>query len=49
MATTWELQRGSGVQADVIACHVSDFIQARDTPNTLVYEALHAGVRIDER
>lgn len=45
---TWELQRKSGVRADVIACHASDFATARDTANTLAYEAAHAGVRIDE-
>ena len=44
---TWKLQRHSGVRADVIACYASDFAMARDTTNTLAYEAAHAGVRID--
>jgi len=46
---TWELTRGSGVRADVVACYTSEFAKARDTTNTLAYEAVHAGVRIDER
>lgn len=45
----WELQRDSGVQADVVACHTSEFVLARHTTNTLAYEAAHAGVRIHER
>lgn len=47
--TTWELQRHSGVRADVIACRTSDFDLTRDTANTLAYEAAHSGIRIDER
>lgn len=48
VTVTWALQRNSGVRADVIACHASDFATARNTVNTLAYEAAHAGVRIDE-
>ncbi len=45
----WELTRESGVRADLVACHVSDFASARHTTNTLAYEAVHAGVKIHER
>lgn len=45
----WQLQRGSGVHADVIPCRASDFRGARDTVNTLAYVVAHEGVLIRER
>ena len=35
--------------ADIILCPLAEFIEDRDTPNTLAYEAAHHGVTIYER
>lgn len=42
----WRLTKQAGVPADVILCRASEFEDARDTPNTLAFEAAHAGVPI---
>ena len=46
---TCEIRKASLVNADVIACHASDFAEARNTPNTMAYEVTHGGVLIYER
>ena len=45
----YRLRRETRTRADVILCPASEFIDDRDTPNTLAYEAAHNGVRIYER
>lgn len=45
----WELRRQARVRADVIACGASDFREGAKVPNTLAYEATHAGRLIYER
>jgi uncharacterized protein len=45
----WNLQRGCGVAADVLACRASDFHAAKGTVNTLSYEVEQQGTRIDGR
>ena len=45
----WRLQKESGVRSDVVLCRAADFHDARDTPNTIAYEAAHDGVLIYER
>jgi len=35
----WQIQRGSGVYADVIACRASELREDLDTVNTLSYSA----------
>jgi predicted nucleotidyltransferase len=45
----WQLKRGCGVPADVIACRASEFRAACDTVNTLSYVVANEGVRIDDR
>ncbi len=45
----WRLQKEAGVSADVILGTVSEFEEARDTVNTLAFEAAHHGVPIYER
>lgn len=45
----WQLQRGSGIHADVIPCRATDFRDDRDTVNTLSYIVVREGVRIRER
>lgn len=45
----WQLKDRSGVRADVVLCRSADFREARDTVNTLAFEAAHAGVLIHER
>lgn len=47
--TGWNLQRGSGVRADVIACRAREFEQDRSTTNTLAYEAWTRGILLYER
>ena len=44
--TGWRLTKQSGVPSDVILCRDSEFRDARETPNTLSYEAAHHGVLI---
>ncbi len=46
---TWRLRRESNVNADVVACHSSEFREARDTPNTIAYDVAREGVLIHER
>jgi predicted nucleotidyltransferase len=45
----WQLQRGSGVHADVIPCKATDFRNACDTVNTLSYVVACEGVLIYDR
>lgn len=42
----WRLVKQAHVPADVILCRASEFEEARNTPNTLAYEAAHSGVPI---
>lgn len=49
MFAGYRLRRETRTRADVILCPVSEFIEDRDTPNTLAYEAAHHGVPIYER
>jgi uncharacterized protein len=45
----YRLRRETRTRADIILCPVSEFIEDRDTPNTLAYEAAHNGVLLYER
>jgi predicted nucleotidyltransferase len=45
----YRLRRELRTRADIILCPVSEFLEDRDTPNTLAYEAAHHGVTIYER
>jgi len=46
---TFRLRKESGLPIDVVACHLSDFGDSKDTPNTLAYEVTHGGVLLYER
>lgn len=43
----WRLQREAGIPADVIPCRARTFREYAGTVNTLSYEVLHDGVRLD--
>lgn len=43
----WRLQREAGIPADVIPCRAKTFREYAGTVNTLSYEVLHDGVRLD--
>lgn len=45
----YRLRRETATRADVILCAESEFVEDRDTPNTLAYEAAHFGAVIYER
>jgi predicted nucleotidyltransferase len=45
----YRLRRETATRADVILCAESEFVEDRDTPNTLAYEAAHFGTVIHER
>ena len=45
----WRLQNEAHIQADVIPCRASDFLEDRETRNTLAFEVATAGVLIYER
>jgi hypothetical protein len=45
----WQLQRGSGVYADVIPCRAGEFRDDLGTVNTLSYSVASEGVLIYER
>jgi len=45
----WNLQKGSGVRADVLACRKSDFLEDKSTPNTLAFDAAVDGVLVYEQ
>lgn len=45
----YRLRRETRTLADVILCPHSEFVEDRDTPNTLAYEAAHHGAAIYER
>lgn len=47
--TGWRMQKEAGVPSDVLVCRATDFQEDRDTPNTIAFEAAHAGVLIYER
>ena len=44
----WQLQKNSGVYADIFLCRSSDFESCRDVPNTLVNCASSEGVLLYE-
>ena len=46
---SWRLRKESGTRADVVPCHLADFREDHDTPNTMAYEVAHEGVLIYER
>jgi predicted nucleotidyltransferase len=43
----WKVKRRSGVCADLLTVRMSDFIEARDTVNTLSHAVVREGVRLD--
>lgn len=43
----WKLQREAGIPADVIPCRAQTFREYAGTVNTLSYEVLHDGIRLD--
>lgn len=45
----WRLQNEAGIHADVIPCRACDFIEDRETRNTLAFEVATAGVLLYER
>jgi predicted nucleotidyltransferase len=45
----WQLQRGSGVYADVIPCRAGEFREDRGIVNTLSYAVASEGLVIHER
>jgi len=45
----YKLRRETRTRADVVLCPISEFVEDRNTPNTLAYEAAHHGVAIYER
>ncbi|MFO0605750.1 MAG: nucleotidyltransferase domain-containing protein [Polyangiales bacterium] len=47
--SVWRLRRASALPTELLVCRRSDFDEDRETPNTLAFEAWHAGVRVDER
>lgn len=49
MFAGYRLRRETRTRADVILCPISEFLEDRDTPNTMAYEAAHHGVAIYER
>lgn len=48
MFAGYRLRRETRTRADIILCPFSEFLEDRDTPNTLAYEAAHHGVTIYE-
>ncbi len=46
---SWRLAAESGVRADVLACHASEFADDRETLNTLAYSVVREGVLLYER
>lgn len=47
--TIWQLQRNSGVHADVIACRASEVRADWDTVNTISYVVAHEGRLLYQR
>lgn len=45
----YRLRRETRMRADIVLCPVAEFVEDRDTPNTLAYEASHHGIVIYER
>ena len=45
----YRLRRETRTRADIVLCPISEFVEDRDTPNTLAYEAAHHGIMIYER
>jgi len=45
----WQLQKGSGVRADVLLCQLKDFRSDLGTPNTIAYAVAMEGVLLYER
>jgi uncharacterized protein len=48
MFVGYRLRRETRTRADLVLCPISEFIEDRDTPNTLAYEAAHHGVSLYE-
>lgn len=46
---TWRLRKETRTRADVLACHWTEFLDDRATPNTMAYEAAREGVLLYER
>ncbi|MCC6738276.1 MAG: nucleotidyltransferase domain-containing protein [Planctomycetia bacterium] len=42
----WNVAKEARVRADVVLCRASEFEDARETPNTLAYEAAHFGIQV---
>ena len=49
MFAGYRLRRATRTRADMILCPNSEFLEDRNTPNTLAYKAAHFGVTIYER
>lgn len=45
----WQLHTRAKVRADIVLCRTSEFREDKSTPNTLAFEAHHAGVLVYER
>jgi len=45
----WRLRREPGIRADVICCRTSEFLDSRETVNTLAYVVAREGVLVLER
>lgn len=45
----YRLRRETRTPADIVLCSLTEYLEDRDTPNTLMYEAAHHGVMIYER
>jgi predicted nucleotidyltransferase len=48
-ALAWQLQKGSGVYADVIPVRASEFREDLGAVNTILYDVAKEGIRIDGR
>jgi predicted nucleotidyltransferase len=47
--SAWRIRKDSGVRADVLLCRATDFVEDRNTPNTMAFEVGHHGTLIYER
>jgi len=45
----WHLRKDLDVRSDLFLCRVSEFVEDRNTPNTIAFEAAHGGALIYER
>ena len=46
---SWRLREESRARADVFPCHLTDFEENRDTPNTMAYVVAREGILLYER